>query len=159
MGTGHPEATEYRHTQSAGLATIILGALLLLPIANFFDELRRGNRFPWLCLPGMAIIGSLLYFLTALTVEIDGGTLRVGFRRGWCRSIQLADVTGVEQIAIPWYHRWGPRLTAGSWLYAVRGRDAVSLGLRDGRGLIIGTDEPERLIAAIESGRSAMVAG
>jgi hypothetical protein len=148
------EPTEYKHTQGARLATIILGVWLLVPIANFVDELRRGNRFPWWCLPGMAIIGSLLYFLTALTVEIGGGTLRVGFRRGWCRSVQLADVTDVEQTTIPWYHRWGPRLTARGWLYAVRGRNAVSLGLRDGRGLIIGTDEPERLAAAIESGRS-----
>lgn len=156
METGQVSATEYEHTQTARLAAIILGLWLLVPVANFVDELRRGNRFPWLCFPGMALISSLLYFLTALTVEIGGGTLRVGFRRGCLRrSVQLAEVTSAKQLTIPWYQRWGVRLTAGSWLYAVRGRDAVSLELRDQRGLIIGTDKPERLIAAIESGRSA----
>lgn len=160
MATGQLGTTAYDHTQTARLAAVILGLWLLMPVTNFVDELRRGNRVPWLCFPGIAVIGSLLYFLTALTVEIGGGTLRVGFRRRCLRRcVQLVEVTSVNQVTIPWYQRWGVRLTSSSWLYAVRGGHAVSLELRDHRGLIIGTDEPERLIAAIESNRSADSAG
>jgi hypothetical protein len=62
-------------------------------------------------------------------------------------------VTSVERVAVPWYHRWGVRLTANGWLYAVGGRDAVRVGLGNGRALFVGTDEPERLVDAIESNR------
>jgi len=154
MDTQHGTSVMYEHTQIGYLALIGLGLGLLLQTANFVDELRRRSRRAWMCLPGMAVQAALAYVFSALTVEVTRESLSVSFRRGCLRrKVDLSDVVRVEQVDVPWYHGRGFRLTPKGRLYNVQGRHAVRLELVSGRGLTIGTDEPEQLAAAIESAR------
>jgi hypothetical protein len=159
MDTQTRSAATYRHTQTGYLVMIGLGLALFLNTANFIDELRRRSRRAWLCLPAVAVNSTLAYLFSALTVEVTPESLSVGFRRGCLRRrVALADVVGVEQVVVPWYHGWGIRLTRKGWLYKVQGRHAVRLELASGRGISIGTDEPEELAAAIEAARQPVAA-
>ena len=47
----------------------------------------------------------------------------------------------------------GPLKIDGAWVYGVSGLDAVELQMKEGRRFRIGTDEPDRLLGAIETAR------
>jgi len=154
MESQHTTSVMYEHTQIGYLALIGLALGLLMQTANFVDELRKRSRRAWVCLPGMAVQIALACVFTSLTVQVTRESLSVSFRRGCLRrKVDLADVVRGEQVVVPWYHGWGLRLTPKGRLYSVQGRHAVRLELANGRGLTIGTDEPEQLAAAIESAR------
>jgi hypothetical protein len=87
----------------------------------------------------------------SLTVQIEGGELRARFGFGWPRkAVKLADIESVELTRTTFAEGWGVHRTRRGWLYNVSGFDAVLLRLAGGRSLMIGTDEPRRLRAAIE---------
>ena len=50
-----------------------------------------------------------------------------------------------------WYNGWGIRLIPRGWIFNVSGFDAVEIQMKNGRRYRIGTDEPEALLAAIQS--------
>ncbi|MEO2014025.1 MAG: hypothetical protein ABGZ53_06600 [Fuerstiella sp.] len=67
------------------------------------------------------------------------------------KSFSSAEIKTVEQVRNRWFYGWGIKLTPEGWLYSVSGLDAVQIVMQDGRKTRIGTDEPEKLLAAIES--------
>jgi hypothetical protein len=75
--------------------------------------------------------------------------VRFGF--GWPRkTLPLKGIAAVEVTRTTFLEGWGLRRTRRGWLYNVSGFDAVLLRLADGRSMMVGTDEPRRLKAAIE---------
>ena len=55
-----------------------------------------------------------------------------------------------REVKDPWYYFLGIRYTPRGWLFAVSGSSAVELQLKSGKFFRIGTDEPERLIKALD---------
>jgi hypothetical protein len=87
----------------------------------------------------------------ALTVRIQGGEVQVRFGIGWPRkTIPLAEIAAVEVTRTTFLEGWGLHRTRRGWLYNVSGFDAVLLQLASGQSMMVGTDEPRRLKAAIE---------
>lgn len=145
----------YRHTQQGYFMGLGLAFVALTQVGSLVRAMRAHKPRAWLRLPGIVVTTGLAYGLSALTVEITREHLSMSFRRGlFRRRIDLHDIQSVEQVVLPWYYGWGLRLTPKGWLYNVQGRDAVRLGLSSGSRLTIGTDEPERLRAAIEAVQS-----
>ena len=73
------------------------------------------------------------------------------FGPGWPRkTVRLADIAAAEVTRTTFLEGWGVHRTRRGWLYNVSGFDAVLLRLANGRTLMVGTDEPRRLKAAIE---------
>jgi len=107
---------------------------------------------PWLvvALFGLLALGLLAY--ATLTVEVDAENVRVRFGIGLIRkSIPLSDIARCEIVRTPSWWGWGMHWTPSGWLYNVAGRVAVRLEMRSQRPLMIGTDEAERLKAAIDA--------
>ena len=107
---------------------------------------------PWLvvALFGLLALGLLAY--ATLTVEVDAENVRVRFGIGLIRkSIPLSDIARCEIVRTPSWWGWGMHWTPSGWLYNVAGRAAVRLEMRSQRPLMIGTDEAERLKAAIDA--------
>ena len=107
---------------------------------------------PWLvvALFGLLALGLLAY--ATLTVEVDAENVRVRFGIGLIRkSIPLSDIARCEIVRTPSSWGWGMHWTPSGWLYNVAGRVAVRLEMRSQRPLMIGTDEAERLKAAIDA--------
>jgi hypothetical protein len=90
------------------------------------------------------------YMFSSLTIQIAGRTLRWHFGPGIFRKeVPLSEILGAEVTETRLIHGWGIHHTPRGWLYNVSGFQAVVVRLRSGKQLLLGTDEPERLRAAI----------
>ena len=106
---------------------------------------------PWLvaALFGLLTLGLLTY--ATLTVEVDAEEVRARFGVGLIRkSIDVADIVRCEVVRTPSWWGWGIHWTPAGWLYNVSGRAAVRLDMRSQRPVMIGSDQAERLKAAID---------
>lgn len=142
--------THYSHTQIGTLILAVLGLSVLVLLIFFLTGPAPPQIF---C---VAILLALMAFLfSRLTVEIRDDRLVCFFGPGLIRrSIKLEDITGCVKVRNSWIYGWGVRLTPHGWMFNIAGLDAVELTLADGRRFRIGTDEPDRLCAAITSTRS-----
>ena len=139
----------YNHTQ---IGSIIIFAILIFlgaELAIFVAIPEARQVLPWVALLS---IGVLALFST-LTVRVADGWLHCQFGIGLIRRrIRLSDVQHAEAVRNRWWYGWGIRLTRHGWLWNVSGLDAVELTYRSGKKFRVGTDEPDRLLKAIQSG-------
>jgi hypothetical protein len=107
---------------------------------------------PWAMVAVYATLGLafLLFYRLGVTVEPD--RIRAVFGIGLIgKDIPVAAVVRAEVVRTrPWWG-YGIRWTPSGWLYNVAGRHAVRLEIRGGRAVMIGTDEPDALKAAIDA--------
>jgi hypothetical protein len=107
---------------------------------------------PWLvvALFGLLALGLLAY--ATLTVQVDAESVLVRFGIGIIRkSIPLADIVRCDVVRTPTWWGWGMHWTPSGWLYNVSGRAAVRLEMTSQRPVMIGSDDAERLKAAIDA--------
>ena len=144
----------YRHAQTSYATLIGLAAGAAAQTAQFFRDLVARRRRAWLYLPSMALLGTLMYAFSTLTVEVREDELEAYFTGGLARRrIAVGDITAAETTRTSWLAGWGIRFTTNGWLYNAWGRDAVMLTLAGGGRFTIGTDEPDTLLEAIEEAR------
>jgi len=144
----------YRHTQ-LGILTIAASLAGVGVVAAAQAGLLGETDAPAWLLPvvGLVLVASGLTFAT-LTVRVTGRELSLWFGPGFPRkSLALRDIRDVRIVRNPWYYGWGIHLTPRGWLYNVSGTWAVEIDLERGRSLRVGSDEPARLLEAIELGR------
>jgi len=97
---------------------------------------------------------ALAVIFHSLTVEIIDKELRWHFGpRLWSYSLALDEIDSVAIVRNHWWNGFGIRMAPGFRLYNVSGLDAVELRLKSGDVRRIGTDDPQRLAAAIEQSR------
>jgi hypothetical protein len=65
------------------------------------------------------------------------------------KELSLSDIRSVEVTRTRFWEGWGVHKTSRGWLYNVSGFDALLITLYDGKTILLGTDEPEVLRAAI----------
>jgi hypothetical protein len=141
----------YQHTQNGWPVRIAFGlaalAFLAMPAVQPLDR-----PMPRVVLIGGAAVAVALALLwSRLTIRIDGDLLRWSFGPGWPRfSLPLAEIASVDVTRTTFWQGWGIHLTRQGWLYNISGWDAVLITRRDGKRLLLGTDEPRRLKAALE---------
>jgi hypothetical protein len=144
----------YRHVQPYTMLWVVL------PLTGVATGLATWVS-PGVPLPLLvAIVGlpvALLLVLGRLVIELDAIELR--WRFGWLGRpawrVTLADIAAVEKTRAPARAGSGIRGLGRQRLYNVSiGGPAVGLKLRDGRHILLGTPEPERLAAYIEARRS-----
>jgi hypothetical protein len=100
---------------------------------------------------GVGIAALFGWVWGSLTVRIQDGALCIRFGPGWPRkTVQLADISAVEITRTSFIDGWGVHRTRRGWLYNVSGYDAVLLKLASGRNLLVGSNEPRRLQAALQ---------
>ena len=104
---------------------------------------------------GLLIASIFLPFLPllhSLTVCVNQDVIRLRFGIGLIRKrFHTKEIQTAFTVRNRWYNGFGIRKIWGGWLYNVSGWDAVEIQLWNGRRNRIGTDEPEALLAAIES--------
>jgi hypothetical protein len=141
----------YEHTQHGWPVRIAFGlaalVLLAMPAVQPLDQ----PMAPAMLVAGAAIAVVLGLMWSRLTIRIDGDRLRWSFGVGWPRfSLPLAEVQAVDVTRTTFWQGWGIHVVRGGWLYNIAGWDAVRITRRDGRVVLLGTDEPRRLKSAIE---------
>ena len=112
----------------------------------------HGRGTPLLALAVVVVSGvSTLLMLGRLVVQLDERELawRYGFL-GWPRwRVALEDIAAVEKHRLSGIGS-GIRATRDGRSYTAGGGHAVRLTLRDGRRIVLGSDDHERLAAMIE---------
>jgi hypothetical protein len=146
----------YRHTQTGYLVLAAFAAAFgTVAYIGMTHDQPTDRTMAWLAAAILAVCGVLF---GSLTVEVDAREVRLYFGpRFWRRSVPLEDVQAAEVVRNSPVWGWGIRWIPRGWLYNVSGLGAVELTLRNGRRLRIGTDEPDRLVRAIQSARSVLV--
>ena len=137
----------YRHTQ---IGWAVLGAMLPGFAVLTAVAMVRRDAVPLAVLPLLALTAALM---GTLTVSVDDTHVRLRMGIGLIRrTVRLTDIRGFARVRNRWFYGWGVRwFTPGGTLYSVSGLDAVQLTLADGRQLRIGSDEPDRLAAALRA--------
>ncbi len=136
-------AYEHQQTGVPLLAVFVLSALALAVLAAVGDLGLVG----WLAAALLILAG---WILCSMRIEIVDEHLVWQLGPGIFRKrVALTDIAGAEATRTTWMEGWGIRLTRRGWLYNVSGLDAVLVERRDGKKFLLGTDEPQRLAAAI----------
>ncbi len=142
--------TSYQHKQFGGISLLasVIGILVVLLLVS-----QLGPQ------PLLLILLALMVFVavscSSLTVIVTPSSLVFWFGPGVLRkTIALREVESVEPVRNPWYYGIGLRVTPRGMLYNVSGLSAVEITKRDGTRLRVGTDEPERLAAALRQALS-----
>ncbi len=138
----------YENTQVAVVILVAVGLvfLALLPVA-----LSEANSYPvWIV---VGILGVVAFLFHSLTVRVQDAKLEIRFGTGLIgRTIPLQRIRDVRAVTNPWWYGYGIRYTPSGWLYNVSGRGAVKVALDGGSSILVGTNEPDRLVAAIRRG-------
>lgn len=103
-----------------------------------------------------ALFGILILTFCRLNVDVDDAELRWSMTFGWPGGrIPLADIDAAEIIAVSFWMGIGIHLTLRGWLWNVALGQGVRIRKRDGSAIVLGTDDPQGLLAAIDAGRAA----
>lgn len=142
----------YHHKQIGWLSLVahVFGfAFVLLVIAAIGSQ--PGTRWIILALFVMLIATGITF--SSLTTEVDATEFRAGFGplKMPTKRAALDEIAGVLPARTSILTGWGVRITMRGWLYSVSGRDAVIVGLRNGKQFLVGTDDPSGLADAINN--------
>jgi hypothetical protein len=136
----------YKHTQ---VGWYIL--FLAIPAILILGFISAVGQSPFPVIIGIVLMALLVLFST-LTVIANDTVLRFYFGPGIVgRKFAYSDIESITQVRNHWLMGWGIRWFGHGWLYNVSGLDAIELKLKSGKWVRIGTDEPERLLAAVRS--------
>ena len=100
----------------------------------------------------LTLLGGVLYTFTTVTVEVARERVIVWFGLPIDRvAIPVEDILEHRQVHIPAWRGTGLRLSfdPSRWLYGLSSPEGVELQLASGRRVVIGTDKPDELHAAI----------
>lgn len=102
-------------------------------------------------------LGLIWLFLTmALDVEVRSDALQIHFKFLRRRTVDYGDIVRVEAVQyrpVVHYGGWGIRRGRQGWAYNVSGNRGVRLDFANGQHLLIGSQRPLELAAAIEKER------
>ena len=147
----------YQHRQPAMFATrLLLGIPMALFLILTVSLLSTGGGMITAIGPLIAVVILLVIdtLFRSLTVTIDPENISLVFGLGIIqKQFRVAEIESAEAFRNRWWYGLGIRKIDGAWVYGVSGLDAVELQMKDGRRFRIGTDEPDRLLGAIETAR------
>lgn len=139
--------TPYRHTQVGWVMVVVTVLVTALPVALVAQS--GGTLLALLTgLPIAAIVGNMTTLTTWVTGDEIGLRFGLGIHR---RRISARSVRSARIARPPALSGIGIRLVRSGWLYNVGPGRVVELDLDGGRTVMIGTDEPEALLAAVEA--------
>lgn len=156
-----PTPQQSRFTETQAFATWVYGLLLLIAIPSLLSLVWASAKAPnvrWL-LPadafGFALAFNLLCQRTTVTeteLTVTFGALLPLYRR----RIALREIASAEAVTyspLAEYGGWGIRGWGKNTALNARGNCGVRLTLRDGRRVLIGSQRPDELAAALTEPR------
>ena len=139
----------YQRTQYTN--TVLMALLLFgwLPIVLLFGVRGAGGSLRFLVLPA-ALMAVFFFGFRSLMVTVTATEVELAYTAGWpTKTIERASIVSAEPFRIPWWYGVGIRRTPKGWMWSVWGFDTVLLTLANGKGFMIGTDDPEGLASAL----------
>jgi hypothetical protein len=135
----------YRHTQVGWIIIVLTAVAVGLPVPTLIQA-----RAWFALIPLLGVAALVLALFGTLTVSVDTESIGIRFGIGLIRRrVSRGDIRSCGLVRNSWYYGWGVRFVPGGTLYNASGLSAVELALANGKRLLIGTDEPEKLDAAL----------
>jgi hypothetical protein len=163
----------YEHKQKGvrnwGYLLISLLSLAAISIILIGFTPGRTNELASMAFNNIAIPLFIVLFVSffygvvtpTLTIRIDDQNISIYFGGSIFRKhFALTEIASCQQVRIDWLYGYGVRgpfpcrcirWTPSGWFYNVAGFDAVEIIFKNGKTVRLGTDEPEKLAAAIQS--------
>ncbi len=140
--------SRYHHTQFGATSLALLFAVSVVIALNGLHQ----PSLRWIMWAMLALMAVLAVMNATLTVDVDEREISWFFGPGlWRYRIARADIDGVSVVHRPCWAGYGIRWWGNARLYRVSGHDAVELRLKSGDVRRIGTDDPQGLVAALQS--------
>ncbi len=147
-----PTPIKYHHKQIGWHALIghAVGFVIAFFVLSFVT--LEGSMRPVMLALFITLTLTGLTFSSLLT-QVDNAEFRAQFGPlKWPgQNAALSEIAGALPARTSIAAGWGIRVTTRGWLYAVSGRGAVIVGLRNGKQFLIGTDDPIGLADAINT--------
>lgn len=147
----------YKHTQIGYLMISITFAVLVLfgwlQVTARAEAPSYDSGANFVMTATMAFILCILASFSTLSVFIDEPFVKIRFGFGIFRKkFALNEIASVKKVRNHWYYGWGIKrwFFPKMWIFSVSGFDAVELTMKNGKIYRIGTDEPEKLEAALK---------
>ena len=142
----------YEHHQVGKLRALCILYLLVIVVTLWL----LGSDMPVIgivsTLIGGGAVAKVTLSFSRLAVIVDTDMVRLAFGFGFPRKrIVRADIIRLEVVRNSWLLGFGIRWIKGGLMWNVWGLDAVELVLANGKTFRIGTDEPEKLDAALRA--------
>jgi len=146
----YPEPMLYEHTQKSPLWLFVAAPIVVMVTVVSVAE---GDLIvTLLAVLGSAVFIAFIAHFSWLTVTVEPARARAAFGRGWPRkTVDLSTVLEVRKVRNRWIYGFGIRWIPKGSLWNVWSLDAVEFALDTGRVVRFGTDEPDRLLAALSS--------
>ena len=147
----------YRHTQRG--TAILLGLALIAPVVIIVLVLTLKLPINWramvvVSIAVLTLLAGTAWYFSSMTVEVTDDEVRWFFGPGGYFRIARAEIDGVAPVQHPSFAGYGIRwMGPKRWTYIVSGRDVVELRLKSGGYCRLGTDDRERLMAALTAVR------
>jgi hypothetical protein len=133
---------------------LVASGLLALSCGTVGFGASRAVESPvvWLAIGIAAAIPiALVLIFSRLVTIVSASELRWSFGIGFPSfAVPLAEIRSAEHVRTDWWWGTGLRVTPRGMLYNVGGNQAVELTLKS-RHLLIGSDMPDELLAAIRA--------
>ncbi|HTA39790.1 MAG TPA: hypothetical protein VK760_11975 [Candidatus Acidoferrales bacterium] len=140
----------YRHEQVGRIYIALLGFLAVVCIVVAITTHSTS-----LALMLGAILVLVCISFARLSIEVDRSGLRWGMTFGIPGGyIPMEEIVSVDIVPVAFWYGIGIHLTLRGWVWNVALGRGVQIHRCGGMPIVLGTDEPEALVAAIGRGRS-----
>ncbi|MGI9529539.1 MAG: hypothetical protein ACR2NG_07505 [Acidimicrobiia bacterium] len=128
--------------------SVVMTVVIIVGIGDSGDD-----EALWVTAATVVFLVVLFFVVLAfsrLEVTVDAENVTAAFGLGYPKKVVAhTDVVAVREVRNNWWQGWGVRNISNGWMYNVWGLDAVELEMADGKVFRIGTDDSERLAAAL----------
>ncbi len=136
--------TVYRNTQVGIPILVLVDAVIVCLI---YLGLTEGSGVFFTTAAALAILEALFAWMT---IEGTESTLQLRFGIGLIRKqFRLSEIVEALPYRTAWWQGWGIHLSRAGTVYNISGLDAILLKLQNGKQVIIGTNDRDRLLAYI----------
>lgn len=147
----------YRNRQfGVGMVAGVLPAVAIFVVSR---QMVPGH-WGWMPIRALSIAAAVVCFVlinfATLEIRVDLEAIRWRYNFGPIGGrLALAEIESAQVIKTQWSWGWGIRLTPRGTLYNVGGLGAIDLTTKDGRHVLLGSNEPLRLKSALDHARES----
>lgn len=149
----------YRHEQTGRIYAALIPLAVVLAVlaaATIAVAGRNGGLAPGLAL---IVAAALLVAFARLQIEVGSGphaVLRWAMTFGWPRgTMPIDEIVSADIVPVTFWMGVGIHLTLRGWVWNVALGRGVALRSTGGAEIVLGTDDPQGLLDAIQRARAA----
>jgi hypothetical protein len=131
---------------------VLIAVLLVLPVAVVIAVTPRASAVSLLAAVLVGAAVAALLALARLETTVTGDAVTIAFHGVWpTRRIRVADIAEVERTRYTMLDSggWGVHLGLAGMTYNVSGNEGVRFRLKSGARVLLGTQRPDELLAAV----------